>query len=67
MLPAGTLLVPLPQPAGAIARNLLDAQVPMNEEFMRRQEERRKSGAEGGEREGTDRRRRHGLRRRWCR
>lgn len=41
-LPAGTLIVPLPQPAGVIARNLLDAQAPMPEAFLKRQEERRK-------------------------
>jgi hypothetical protein len=40
--PAGSYLVPLPQPAGMLARNLLDAQVPMNPEFLKRQEERRK-------------------------
>jgi hypothetical protein len=40
--PAGTLIVPLPQPAGMLARNLLDAQVSMNAEFLRVQEERRK-------------------------
>ncbi|HMV85412.1 MAG TPA: M14 family metallopeptidase [Blastocatellia bacterium] len=41
-LPAGTFIVPLPQPAGALVRNLLDAQVPMNAEFIKEQEERRK-------------------------
>ncbi len=41
-LPAGTFIVPLPQPAGMIVRNLLDQNVPMNDEFIKRQEERRK-------------------------
>jgi len=41
-LPTGTFIVPLPQPAGALVRNLLDAQVPMNAEFIKEQEERRK-------------------------
>jgi hypothetical protein len=41
-LPAGTFIVPLPQPAGMLARNLLDPQVWMNGEFLKRQEERRK-------------------------
>ncbi len=41
-LPAGTFIVPLPQPAGALVRNLLDPQAPMNDEFIKRQEERRK-------------------------
>lgn len=42
MLPAGTYIVPLPQPAGMIARNLLDQQASMPEAFLKRQEERRK-------------------------
>jgi hypothetical protein len=41
MLPAGTFIVPLPQPAGMLARNLLDPQAPMNAEFLKRQEDRR--------------------------
>lgn len=41
-LPAGTFIVPLPQPAGALVRNLLDPQVPMSAEFLKLQEERRK-------------------------
>jgi hypothetical protein len=41
-LPGGTFIVPLPQPAGVIVRNLLDPQAPMTEEFLKRQEERRK-------------------------
>ena len=40
-LPAGTFIVPLPQPAGMLARNLLDPQAPMNAEFLKRQEDRR--------------------------
>ncbi len=40
-LPAGTFIVPLPQPAGMLVRNLLDPQAPMNAEFLRRQESRR--------------------------
>jgi hypothetical protein len=42
-LPAGTFIVPLPQPAGMLVRNLLDPQVPMNPEFVKRQEERRRN------------------------
>ena len=41
-LPVGTYIVPLPQPVGALVRNLLDPQVAMNAEFVRQQEERRK-------------------------
>lgn len=41
-LPAGTFIVPLPQPGGMIVRNLLDPNSPMNEEFIKRQEERKK-------------------------
>jgi hypothetical protein len=40
-LPAGTFIVPLPQPAGMLARNLLDPQIAMGPEFVKRQEERR--------------------------
>jgi hypothetical protein len=40
-LPAGTFIVPLPQPAGMLARNLLDPQAPMSAEFLKRQEDRR--------------------------
>jgi hypothetical protein len=40
--PAGTFIVPLPQPGGMIARNLLDANAPMTNEFIKKQEERRK-------------------------
>ncbi|MFH1765961.1 MAG: M14 family zinc carboxypeptidase [Gemmatimonadota bacterium] len=38
---AGTFIVPLTQPASRMARMLLDADVPMSEEFLRRQEELR--------------------------
>ncbi|MBK6798607.1 MAG: peptidase M14 [Acidobacteria bacterium] len=41
-LQPGTFVVPLPQPAGMLVRNLLDPQVPMNEEFIKTQEERRR-------------------------
>lgn len=41
-LPGGTFIVPLPQPAGMIVRNLLDPEVPMNAEFLQQQEARRK-------------------------
>jgi hypothetical protein len=41
-LPAGSYIVPLPQGAGMLARNLLDPQAPMNADFLKRQEERRK-------------------------
>jgi len=41
-LPTGTFIVPLPQPAGALVRNLLDPNVSMNAEFVKQQEERRK-------------------------
>jgi hypothetical protein len=37
-LPAGTFIVPLPQPAGMMVRNLLDPQAPMNAAFLKRQE-----------------------------
>lgn len=40
-LPAGTFIVPLPQPAGMLVRNLLDPQAPMSDEFLKRQEIRR--------------------------
>jgi hypothetical protein len=41
-LQPGTFVVPLPQPAGMLVRNLLDPQIPMNEEFIKIQEERRR-------------------------
>ena len=37
----GTFIVPMAQPAHRFARNLLDAHVPMDEDFVRRQIERR--------------------------
>ena len=37
----GTFIVPLTQPASRMARMLLDAHVPMDEEFLRRQDELR--------------------------
>jgi hypothetical protein len=40
--PAGSLVVPLAQPAGRLARNLLDPRVTMDEAFVREQERRRK-------------------------
>ena len=41
-LAAGTFIVPLGQPAGRLARNLLDAQTSMAAEFVTRQDERRR-------------------------
>lgn len=41
-LPAGTFIVPLAQPAGFLARNLLDPRVPMDEAFVREQDRRRR-------------------------
>lgn len=40
--PAGTFIVPLPQPGGMIVRNLLDVNAPMTDEFIKKQEERRR-------------------------
>lgn len=40
-VPAGAFLVSLAQPAGRLARNLLDAQTSMNAAFVKRQNERR--------------------------
>jgi hypothetical protein len=40
--PRGSLVVPLAQPAGMLARNLLDLRVPMDEAFVREQDRRRK-------------------------
>ncbi len=39
--PAGTLIVPLAQPAGRMARNLLDADISMPDEYLALQMERR--------------------------
>ena len=41
-LPAGTLIVPLSQPAGRLARNLLDPDVKMDEAFLKEQDRRRR-------------------------
>ncbi|HIQ23238.1 MAG TPA: hypothetical protein EYH34_18595, partial [Planctomycetes bacterium] len=41
-LPAGTYHVPVAQPAGRLVRTLLDREVPMGEEFVKRQLERNK-------------------------
>jgi hypothetical protein len=41
-LPANSYIIPLPQPAGMLARNLLDPQVTMDAEFVKQQEQRRK-------------------------
>jgi hypothetical protein len=40
--PAGSFVVPLAQPAGRLARNLLDPRVSMDEAFVKEQERRRK-------------------------
>jgi hypothetical protein len=41
-LPAGTFIVPLAQPAGRLARNLLDPEVKMDDAFLKEQERRRR-------------------------
>jgi hypothetical protein len=41
-LPAGTLIVPLAQPAGRLVRNLLDPDVKMDEAFLKEQDRRRR-------------------------
>jgi hypothetical protein len=41
-LPAGTLIVPLAQPAGRLARNLLDPDVRMDDAFLKEQDRRRR-------------------------
>ncbi len=41
-MPAGTFIVPLAQPAGRLARNLLDPDVKMDEAFLKEQERRRR-------------------------
>ena len=41
-LPPGTYVVPLAQPAGRLARNLLDPEVPLEEAFLREQDRRRR-------------------------
>jgi len=40
--PAGSIVVPLAQPAGRLVRNLLDPRVTMDEAFVKEQERRRK-------------------------
>ncbi len=42
LLPVGSYVVPLPQPGGVLARNLLDPQIAMSEQFVKEQEERRR-------------------------
>src|SRR5688500_3970454 len=42
-LPAGTFIVPLAQPAGRLARNLLDPDIKMDEAFLKEQDRRRKA------------------------
>ena len=41
-LGAGTLIVPLAQPAGRLARNLLDPDVKMDDAFLKEQDRRRR-------------------------
>lgn len=41
-LPRGTLIVPLAQPAGRLARNLLDPDVKMDDRFLKEQDRRRR-------------------------
>ena len=41
-MPAGTYIVPLGQPAGRLARNLLDPDVKMDDVFLKEQERRRR-------------------------
>ncbi len=41
-LSAGTLIVPLAQPAGRLARNLLDPDIKMDEAFLKEQDRRRR-------------------------
>ena len=42
-MPAGTFIVPLAQPAGRLARNLLDPDIKMDEPFLKEQDRRRKA------------------------
>jgi hypothetical protein len=42
-MPAGTYIVPLAQPAGRLARNLLDPDIKMDDAFLKEQDRRRKA------------------------
>ena len=42
-MPRGTYIVPLAQPAGRLARNLLDPDIKMDEAFLKEQDRRRKA------------------------
>jgi hypothetical protein len=42
-MPRGTYIVPLDQPSGRLARNLLDPDIPMDEAFLKEQDRRRKA------------------------
>ena len=43
-VPPGSVVVPLNQPAGRLARNLLDADISQGDEFIKEQDRRRKRG-----------------------
>jgi hypothetical protein len=42
-MPVGTFIIPLAQPAGRLARNLLDPDIKMDEAFLKEQDRRRKA------------------------
>ena len=42
-MPKGTVIIPLAQPAGRLARNLLDPDIKMDEAFIKEQDRRRKA------------------------
>ena len=42
-MPIGTFIIPLAQPAGRLARNLLDPDIKMDEAFLKEQDRRRKA------------------------
>ena len=42
-MPAGTFIIPLAQPAGRLARNLLDPDIKMDEAFLKEQDRRRRA------------------------